>query len=248
MSVPTAPRSLFITATDTGVGKTVITGALLVAFQQQGEKVGVCKPIETGIHPQQEEQSDMARLRQVCSPAPTPASICLYRYEPPLSPLACSRRIGSPINLTSILHHCQDLARQHAITLIEGAGGLFTPLTPTQSILDLIKALQVPCLVVGRTDLGAINHALLTLRTLRQAGIPTHALVLNESSPADKSLTAISQRTSTVELIRELVSAPIFGPIGYENTIQSDWESGVRQLARHQEIQRLVKSLACKGP
>lgn len=243
MSVPPPTRSLFITATDTGVGKTVITGALLMALQQQGKKAGICKPIETGINPQREEQSDMARLRRVCSPTPTSASICLYHYEPPLAPLACSRLVGAQIDLTNILHHCQDLTQQHAITLIEGAGGLLTPLTSTQTILDLIMALQIPCLVVSRTDLGAVNHALLTLRTLRQAGLPIHALVLNESSPANKSLTQASQRASTVELIRELASAPVFGPIGYENTIQSDWESGVQQLARHQEIQRLVRSL-----
>lgn len=243
MSVPTAFRSLCITATDTGVGKTVITGALVVALQQLGKNVGICKPVETGIHPQHEEQSDVSRLRQICSPTPTATSVCLYRYEPPLSPLACSRLSGKPIDFMKLVRHCQELTGQHEITLIEGAGGLLTPLTPTHTILDLILRLQIPCLVVSRTDLGAVNHALLTLHTLRQAGIPMHALVLNESSPAIEPFPANSQRASTIELIRELASAPVFGPIGYDHTIQSDWTSGIHQLAGHQAIQKLVTSL-----
>lgn len=242
MSMPAVSRSFFITGTDTGVGKTVLTGTLLLALQQQGKKIGIFKPVETGIHPQREEQSDAARLRRLCFPSPSPDSVCLYRYEPPLSPLACSRLGANPIDFVKILHQSHALAQQHELTLIEGAGGLLVPLTPTHTILDLLLALQIPCLIVSRTDLGAVNHTLLTLRTLQQAGISTHAIVLNEPSTANR--TACSQRASTIELIRELAPVPVYGPIGFESTIASDWERGVHQLAGHPEIQRLVRSLA----
>ena len=242
MSMPTASRSLFITGTDTGVGKTVLTGTLLVALQEQGKKVGIFKPVETGIHPKREEQSDAGRLRRLCLPPSSPDSVCLYRYEPPLSPLACSRLVANPIDFIKILNHSHALAKQHELTLIEGAGGLLVPLTPTHTILDLLRALQIPCLIVSRTDLGAINHTLLTFRTLQQAGISSHGIVLNEPSPGNR--TVCSQRASTIELIRELAPVPVYGPIGFETTIASDWERGVHQLAGHPEIQRLVRSLA----
>ncbi|MDR4493216.1 MAG: dethiobiotin synthase [Nitrospirales bacterium] len=245
MNAPFFSRALFITGTDTGVGKTLLTGTLLVALQQQGRKIGIFKPVETGIHPLREAQSDSARLRRLCSSNPSPDSICLYRYEPPLSPLACSRLLAKPIDCMKILRHSQVLAQQHELTLIEGAGGLLTPLTFTHTMLDLLVTLQIPCMIVSRTDLGAINHALLTLRTLKQTGISTHALVLNEPSSANGA--ASLQRASTIELIRELASVPVYGPIGFESTLASNWETGVHQLAGHQEIQRLIRSLTRKG-
>lgn len=241
MTTLTVPRSLFITGTDTGVGKTVLTGSLLVALQQHGKKIGVVKPVETGVSPLGEEESDSGRLRQLCVPSPSPDSVCLYRYEPPLSPLACSRLVQRSIDHLKILYHCQALALQHEFTLIEGAGGLLVPLTPSYTFLDLLLSLQIPCLIVSRTDLGAVNHTLLTVRTLQQAGISPHAIALNEPSPANR--TVGSQRASTIELIRELAPVPVYGPIGFESTIGRDWTGGVHQLAGHPEIQRLVRSL-----
>lgn len=243
MKVTNSSPSLFITATDTGVGKTVITGALILALRQQGKQVGIFKPIETGVNPQREDQSDVGRLRGLVFPPPSAESMCLYRYEAPLAPLACSRLTDTTIDPATIFQHQQDISQQHDITLIEGAGGLLTPLTPTHTVLDLIIRLRVPCLVVSRTDLGAVNHVLLTLRILQQAGIPILALVLNEPTADNASPTTALQRASSVKLIREFAQVPVWGPLGYEEKLLSDWARGVGQLAHHQEIQRLAMSL-----
>ena len=247
MHVTNSSHSFFITGTDTGVGKTVITGAVLVALQQQGKHVGILKPIETGVTPHQTEQSDVSRLRRLMTSPPPSSSMCLYRFEAPLAPLSCSRATGIDVDLSKILQQVQALSQQHDMVLIEGAGGLLTPLTATNTILDLIVTLQLPCLMVGRTDLGAVNHTLLSLQTLQRAGIPTQALVLNEPSSDQGSPTVALQRGSSVELIREFAHVTVVGPLGYEEIIQSDWEKGVRQLAGQPEIQRLAMSLVMKG-
>ena len=234
---------LFITGTDTGVGKTVLTAAICCALQRQGKQVGVFKPVETGVNPQQKERSDGGRLGQLVSSTALRDPIDLYCYPLPLAPLACARQTGLAIDPEKILQRLNNISQKRDITLIEGAGGLLTPLTPSFAILDLILLLQVPCLVVGQTDLGAVNHTLLTLRTLQQTGIPVPAVVMNEPSSAKNLPMAALQRTSSLELIQEFAKVPVIGPLGYEETIESDWQKGIRQLANHAEIQRLIRLL-----
>jgi len=103
--------------------------------------------------------------------------------------------------------------------------------------------LNIPCLIVGNIGLGGINHCLLTLEALQQVGTTVDGIVLNE--PSIQSTTAITQQQhkSTVELIREWSSVPVFGPIGFTQTVETNWQEGVHLLAEHSEIQRLVTHL-----
>ncbi len=242
-----AYRPIFITGTDTSVGKTTITAALLLALQQQGKSVGVLKPLETGIDSEHREHSDTERLRRLLSPTPSFDSVCLYSFPQPLAPLAAARETGLTIDLSRIRSHMHKLAQQYSVLLIEGAGGIFTPITPQHTMRDLITFLNIPCLIVGRTSLGGINHCLLTLEALQQVDITVYGIVLNE--PSFQNTTAITrqQQESTVELIREWSSVPVFGPIEFTQMVETNWQEGVNQLAGHSEIQRLATHLSETG-
>jgi dethiobiotin synthetase len=241
-------KTLFITGTDTTIGKTTITAALLLALQQRDKFVGVLKPVETGVDVKHREHSDTDRLRRLVSPPPSFDSVCLYAFPQPLAPLAAARKKRTTIDISRIRSHMQELVQRYSFLLIEGAGGIFTPLTPQHTIQDLVTLLNVPCLIVGNTNLGGVNHCLLTMRALQQAGIRLCGIVLNESDSKNQTTITRQQKESTVELIREWSSAPVFGPIEFTQLIETNWQEGVNQLAGHSEIQRLATHLSETGP
>ncbi len=240
-------QAFFITGTDTGVGKTTITGAITRALQQQGKSVGVLKPIETGVDATQRECSDTDRLRHLLTPPPSFDSVCLYTFPQPLAPFAAAQIAGTTIDLTRIHSHINQLTRQHSVLLIEGAGGIHTPLTPRQSMRDLVKLLDIPCLIVGSTNLGGVNHCRLTVEALEQEGICPCGIVLNNSKATNQSTITQQQQESTAKLIKDWASVPIFGPIDHVKIIETKWQEGVTQLAEHQEIQRLATHLSEMG-
>lgn len=236
-------QSIFITGTDTGVGKTTITAALTLALQQQGYSVGLLKPIETGVNVTHLEHSDTERLRHLLSPPPPFDAMCMYPFPHPLAPLAAARASGTIIDLSRIHSRIKALSQQYSFLLVEGAGGLFTPITPKHTIRDLIAILSIPCLIVGHTDLGGVNHCLLTIEALRHIGIPVIGVALNEARPQSANARAHQQRESTVELIREWTSVPVFGPIGYTQAVETSWREGINTLLENSEIHRLVTHL-----
>jgi dethiobiotin synthetase len=240
--------AIFMTATDTGVGKTTITAALVLALQKKGHRVGVMKPVETGIDPEQPETSDTGHLQSLLSPPPPFASVCLYAFPQPLAPLACAREAGTIIDVASIAAALQVLRQRHSVFIVEGAGGVLTPLSPTHTIRDLMVTLNLPAVVVGRTSLGSVNHLLLTLEALWCAGIKPCGIVLNDPMATTQTENLIQQRTSTVALIQEWSTVPVFGPLNFQETVQMHWRTGVENLANHPEIQRLASHLIAMKP
>ena len=240
-------RSFFISGTDTNIGKTTITGALIRALQQQGESVGVLKPVETGVDANQREISDTDRLRHLLTPPPSFDTVCLYCFPQALAPLAAAQKTGTTIDLARIRLHIDELTRQYSVLVIEGAGGIHTPLAPEQTIRDLVRLLDIPCLIVGSTHLGGVNHCRLTMDALQQAGIRPCGIVLNDPERKNQSTITQQQQESTIELIKDWASVPVFGPIEYVEIIETKWQEGVTQLAEHSEIRRLATHLSGTG-
>ena len=233
-------HSIFITGTDTGVGKTTLTGALLLALRQQGKSVGVLKPIETGVDVTCCDHSDTERLRQLLTPPPPFDSVCMYPFLQPLAPLAAARKTGATIDLSLIRSQVIKLAQHYSHLLIEGAGGIFTPIAPQYTMRDLIALFKTPCVIVGRTDIGGVNHCLLTITALQHAGIKILGVVLNEHSSQNNTAMIQAQRESTIELIRDMSAVPIFGPIKFIQRMEINWSIGVKELSRHAEVNRLA--------
>ncbi len=170
-------RGLFVTATDTGVGKTVLAASLLAAIAAAGEGVAAFKPAVTGL----EEPAggpwpaDHELLAAVSGMAPELVSP--YRYAPAVSPHLAAALAGESIDPAALVARAREAAA--AGTLIaEGVGGLLVPLTDSFTVCDLALALGLPVLIAARPGLGTINHTLLTLRAARDSGLDVRAVVL----------------------------------------------------------------------
>ena len=236
-------RGVFITATDTGVGKTVVVTALALALQQRGLKVGVMKPIECGVPPSGLETSDAERLRVLITPDQLLKSVCMYQFVSPLAPLAAARMAGVTIDFSQIMSRYHELAKHYDLVLVEGVGGVMAPLSIKKTVRDLIKILGLPSLLIGRTTLGSINHTLLTFDALHTHHLEVLGLFFNHSTREPDNDTQRLQHHSTIDLVRELRDVPVFGPLKFEEKLEKDWMEGVKGLQTHSSIQALASSV-----
>ena len=203
-------KGLFITGTDTGVGKTRVTAMLAVALRQRGLRVGVMKPVETGclVENDQLVAQDAAFLRQISGCTTSPAIITPYMFREPLAPALADT--GQEIDLAHIAYCYKELTASHDIVLVEGAGGLLVPLTERQNFLDLAVHLDLPLLVVARNILGTINHTALTVRVASER-CRVVGIVLNMVT---EEVQDVSQ-TSNAEALQIWGGAPLQGIIPY---------------------------------
>ena len=238
---PRAPRrGVFITGTDTNVGKTLVTAALAVCLRQRGLSVGVMKPVETGSRDEGAAGSDAARLYAAAGSEESVEEISPYRFADPLAPAAAARRAGRTISLPHIVRSYRALAARYGVVLVEGVGGVMVPLTARADVRDLIGQLGLPVIVVGRANLGAVNHALLTIEALRQRRIPLLALLLNRSTAHALTEMESLQETSTVSLVRARGGVPVIGPLAHQSRLKQSWEEGVAEIAGSKEIGALA--------
>jgi dethiobiotin synthetase len=239
-------RGVFVTATDTGVGKTVVTAALAVALRTHGYAVGVMKPIETGVRSSSDAKSDAARLRTAAGSSDALTEIRPYAFRLPLAPMDAARFEKHTISLPTIVQAFRRLRSRHEVVLAEGVGGVHVPVTSTFDIIDLIYRMKFSVIVVGRVGLGGINHALLTLEALRRRNVSVLALVLNQTLPA-RTVTARMQEDSTVHLLRQRAGVPVIGPLPYHSMLERNFQSEVARLARTAPIRKLMRLVLASG-
>lgn len=240
-------RGVFITGTDTGVGKTVIAGALVVRLKGLGVNVGVMKPIETGVTADIAQTSDAVRLRRAAGVLDPLDRISPYRLPAPLAPLDAARRAAISIESGPILQAYRHLAAQHHCLVVEGIGGVMVPITAQWTVCDLIAQLCLPALIVGRAALGGINHALLTLHALRAREIPVLAIALNLTHSSRHTSAGGEQERSTLDLLRSLSGVPVVSPVPYESMLVESWEGGVAKVAQGPGIGELADRLMQYG-
>jgi len=234
------PRGVFITATDTGVGKTIVSSALVMCLTQRGIDVGVMKPIETGVSRSHKVQSDGGRLRKAAGSHDPMAEVCPYVFRLPVAPLSAARAERTTVRIAVIMRAFRSLRQKHALMVVEGVGGVQVPITQSLTISDIIYQMKLSAIVVGQSGLGGINHALLTLHALRQRKIPIMALVLNQPRPL-RTKTARIQERSTVSLLRRLAGVPVMGPLSYSSLVNRNWNDGLVRLAGTATITKLAR-------
>jgi dethiobiotin synthetase len=172
-------RGVFVTGTDTGVGKTLVAAALARHLRSSGLDVGVMKPVETGVTDPDRPGSDAALLQWAADCSDDPELIAAYRLRAPLAPALAAEEESVRIDLAHIVETARSLSKWHDYTIIEGAGGLMVPLAGGLLVADLVLHLGLPLLVVCRPGLGTINHTLLTVHAARTMGIPLAGFIIN---------------------------------------------------------------------
>ena len=197
---PVPIPGLFITGTDTGVGKTVIAGAIAQWFARRGAQVAVCKPIATGCaHRREGLVSEDAEFLASCADSRHSLElICPQRYVEPLAPAVAAERADEPIDWQTIDLSIQQMCVGSSVMIVEGVGGVAVPLDAQTTVLNLANWLQLPAIVVARPGLGTINHTLLTVAALRAAGVEVAGVVINRY-PAENAGLAEETNADAIE-------------------------------------------------
>ncbi|MGB9886645.1 MAG: dethiobiotin synthase [Moorellales bacterium] len=205
-------RGLFVTGTDTGVGKTLVTGLLAAALRAQGVDVGVMKPFETGcpIEAGRLMPQDALYLRNMAGAEDELELVCPYRLRDPLAPGVAAEREGVSVDLRVVRAAYEELARRHRFLLVESAGGLLVPISDQLLTPHLIKLLDLPVLVVARGRLGTVNHTLLTVNEARRWKLEVAGVILSHSEP-QSDLSA----ESNARVLRQFLPVPLWGEIPY---------------------------------
>ena len=204
---------LFITGTDTGVGKTVITAAILAWLRQQGTSAGVMKPIETGVDAEcsSAANSDALFLMECGNIEDALSEVCPIRLKAAASPFQAARIENRSLEPEIILSAYRKLADHYDWMLVEGIGGVRVPITTDYGVLDLMGDLDLPAIVVSRYRIGTLNHTLMTIETLKQRNISIKGIIFNHTEPGNLDFLEQEQPA----LIEELSGAPVLGEFPY---------------------------------
>jgi dethiobiotin synthetase len=198
-------KGLFITGTDTGVGKTYIGSALVRTLSARGHRLRVRKPVESGCAPSASgpEPADAIALHEAAGRVEPLDSVCPIRLQAALSPPRAARLEGRPLSLSELTASCQRGLGPQDLLIVEGAGGFYSPIAEDGLNADLAQRLGLPLVLVIGDRLGCINHTLLTLEAARRRGLSIAALVLSRpGSPDEASM-------DNLQDLSELLSDPI---------------------------------------
>jgi dethiobiotin synthetase len=206
-SAPGPWTGLFVTGTDTGVGKTAVSCALACLGRRRGHPLIPFKPVETGCDP---DPQDALALWRAAQPPVSPASVCPFPFPLAAAPAVAARAAGTTLTIQAILQHAAALASHGRPLLVEGAGGLLVPYAPSLTTADLAVALGLPVLVVARAGLGTINHTALTWSELRRHPVRLHGIILVESTPGQYDL-----RLDSLDQIRGITGVAPLGVLPY---------------------------------
>lgn len=213
MMLPTLPklRGLFVTGTDTNVGKTWVAAGLTTILRQRGVKATYFKPIQSGCREEAGRlvPTDAGLAKELASLPESLEVLTPVCLRLPLAPGVAAGQEGKSIDLEAAAAALRALAGRYDFLVVEGAGGLYVPLVGTEFlVLDMIRWLGLPLLVVARAGLGTINHSALTVKAAQQAGISVAGVAINRY-PAKPSL---AEQTNP-GVIEALTGVPILGLI-----------------------------------
>lgn len=215
----------FVTGTDTGVGKTLVSAALLHTLARHHARVVGMKPVAAGLVPQAGGwvAEDALALRAASSVRVPPELDCPVALPDPLSPHLAARRAGRLLDLAPMLDAYRQLRAWADVVLVEGAGGWRVPLNDRQTLADLAVALGLPVVLVVGLRLGCLNHALLTAEAIRRDGLTLAGWVANSVDPD------MACRDENIDTLRERLGAPLLGVV--------PWQAPPGPDARHIALQ-----------
>lgn len=198
---------IFITGTDTEVGKTFITALLAQYLIGQDIDVGVMKPISCGP----KKDNDAHLLKKQLQLKDTLDLINPIHLKLPLAPYIAAKLLKRKTRLSNIFSAYKKLSKKHDLLLVEGIGGVLVPITKKYLVADLIKDLKIPAIIVSRAGLGTLNHTLLTIEALRKRKVDILGVIMNGFTGKE-----LSEKTNA-EVISSLSKVPVLAKIKWQN-------------------------------
>lgn len=204
-------QGLFITATDTGAGKTFVTAVIARTLRELGTAVRVCKPVATGANRVGGRWvSDDTRALAEAADDPDYEAITPWVFSTPAAPPVAARLAGVALRLEDLADAVRRRGPPGTLVLVEGVGGLLCPLTERETVADLAAELGLPLVIVARRSLGTLNHTLLTLEVAGARGLPVAGVVVTETAPVNGPA-----EETNVEELRRRIRAPLLAVIPY---------------------------------
>jgi dethiobiotin synthetase len=239
------PRGFFITGTDTGVGKTVVTAALIRALKGRGLSVCGMKPVESGCERDGSGNlvpADGTFLMKASGVKEPLDDITPYCFEHPLAPMVAAELEMRAIDMLWVERAYERLSERYDIMVVEGVGGLMVPLQREYSVLDMAKALGLPVIVVASAFLGTINHTILTVDRALSEGLDVAGVILNFPKPPIESL---AEETNPRVLL-DMLPVPLLGVMPWLSDLRADT---IEEMANeHVNMDTLAGHLADTAP
>ena len=202
-------RAFFVTATGTDIGKTYLACGLIRAWRKQGLKVSAFKPVLSGFDPAKAADSDAGQLLDALGQPLSPQSlnaVTPWRYAAALSPDAAAAKEGKRVDYAAVLAACRRFLRgDHDVALIEGAGGVMSPLSEDRTMLDWMADLRLPAILVAGSYLGTISHSLTALSALEGRRVSVRLVAMSETEGG-----AVPLAENALALTRRWASAPVY--------------------------------------
>ncbi|MCK4910170.1 MAG: dethiobiotin synthase [Thermodesulfovibrionales bacterium] len=214
-------KGIFITATDTGVGKTVVAAAMVAALRARGVRACGVKPIESGCVPNPVIGSlvpaDGTFLQKASGGKESLELITPLRFEAPLAPLAAAREVGEEVRVEKAMKAIDELESRYDVLVVEGIGGLMVPVAERYMVSDMARDIGYPLIVVASPFLGTINHTLLTVRRAQEEGLEVEGVVLCYHRQPEDTLA----ESTNPRMLEQFLNVPLLGTVPYiEDTSQ----------------------------
>jgi dethiobiotin synthetase len=198
-------RGVFVTGTDTGVGKSVLASAICAGLVERGERVAAFKPAVTGLDEDPGEWGhDHELLASAANAGQSPEDVAPYRFGPAVSPHLAAEQAGAEIDPAALLDSARRAASGADALVVEGVGGLLVPLAPSYLVRDFVADLALPVVIAARPGLGTINHTLLTVDAARDAGLRVAGIVMTPWPAQPGRL-----ERSNIETVSSLARTPV---------------------------------------
>ena len=207
------PQSYFVTGTDTGIGKTIVSCALLSAYSARDNVVIGMKPVVTGRVCG--EWADVKAIVAASSVAAPREWVNPYAFIPPISPHLAAKEAGIEIDIEVIRQACRNLQKISDVVVVEGVGGIMVPLNDRNDVADMAYALDLPVILVVGMRLGCLNHALITAKIIQASGLKLAGWVANQIDPQMNSF------DENLHTLKERLNCPLLGVLPFERNVST---------------------------
>ncbi|HUU49024.1 MAG TPA: dethiobiotin synthase [Nitrosopumilaceae archaeon] len=227
-------NSIFVTGSDTDVGKTFVTAGLAVTLRKMGIDVGIMKPFAAGS-PQKKgfKSEDVEILSKAAQVSDSENLMNPQFFKMAASPYTASKELKVKVRVDLVLSNFKKLSKLHSMLLVEGMGGIMTPILKNYFVSDLIKEMRLPAVIVTRTKIGTVNHTIMTCKMCEKYKIPIKGIIINNFDSDGYKVKTLKRD------LGNLTGVPILGAIPYMENFSDD--SLYRNFKKNVEMKQLIK-------